>query len=128
MPPKLAQILETLEELYGPQKLAGPTDPYEMIVFLNCGYPASDGKCAKGFEALKREVGVQPNKLLAVSKTKLAKLIRPRVILPAVCAQRLKDTARSVKNDLDGDLAATLQKRMDEAKRKAGNGSAEKSL
>ena len=125
---KLEQILETLEETYGPQKLAGPTDPYEMIVFLNCGYPARDGKCAKGFEALKREVGVQPNKLLAVSKTKLAKLIRPSVILPAVCAQRLKDIARRVKNDLDGDLAATLQKRMDEAKRKAGNGSAEKSL
>jgi len=37
---KLEQILETLEETYGPQKLAGPTDPYEMIVFLNCGYPA----------------------------------------------------------------------------------------
>jgi len=52
----------------------------------------------------------------------------PSVILPAVCAERLKDLARRVKNDLDGDLAATLQKRMDEAKRKAGNGSAEKSL
>lgn len=30
MPPKLAQILETLEERYGTEKLAGPRNPYEM--------------------------------------------------------------------------------------------------
>src|SRR5437667_29689 len=53
MPAKLVQILEILEKAYGPQQLAGPTDAYEMIVFLNCGYPASDGACAKGFDALK---------------------------------------------------------------------------
>src|SRR5437762_12980552 len=82
MPAKLVQILEILEKAYGPQQLAGPTDAYEMIVFLNCGYPASDGACAKGFDALKREVGVQPNKLLAVSRAKLAKLMRPSVIVP----------------------------------------------
>src|SRR5207249_3499037 len=50
MPAKLVQILEILEKAYGPQQLAGPTDAYEMIVFLNCGYPASDGACAKGFD------------------------------------------------------------------------------
>lgn len=71
--PKLAQILENLEKVYGPQKLAGPTDPYEMIVFLNCCYPATDGSCAKGFDALKREVGVHPKKILGASKAKLAK-------------------------------------------------------
>ena len=74
--PKVTQILDLLEDLYGSQKLAGPTDPYEMIVFLNCGYPASDVKCSKGFDVLMREVGVQPKKLLAVSKGKLAKLKR----------------------------------------------------
>ena len=116
MPPKLAQILETLEELYGPQKLAGPTDPYEMIVFLNCGYPASDGKCAKGFEVLKSEIGTEPNKLLAASKPKLAKLMGTSVIAPAVCANRLKEIAREVKNEFSGDLTAALEKRLREGK------------
>ena len=124
----MEQILETLEETYGPQKLAGPTDPYEMIVFLNCGYPASNGKCAKGFEALKLEVGLQPKNLLAVSMAKLAKLMQPSVIMPAVCAERLKEIARKVKNELDGDLTAALQKRMHQAKGKRGNGSAEEGL
>lgn len=116
MPAKLTQILDSLEELYGSQKLAGPADPYEMIVFLNCGYPASDGKCTKGFEVLKREVGVQPKKLLAAPKEKLAKLMRPSVIVPGVCAERLKEIAGKVEKELDGDLTAVLQKRMREAK------------
>lgn len=116
MPAKLTQILDLLEELYGSQKLAGPTDPYEMIVFLNCGYPASDVKCAKGYDVLKREVGVQPKKLLAAPKAKLAKLMRPSVIMPEVCAERLKEIAGKVEKELDGDLTAVLQKRMREAK------------
>src|SRR6266566_4357761 len=128
MPAKLVQILEILEKAYGPQQLAGPTDAYEMIVFLNCGYPASDGACAKGFDALKREVGVQPNKLLAVSRAKLAKLMRPSVIVPAACAERLKDIAGTVKNEFDEDLTAALEKRIAEAKGRPANGSGENNL
>jgi len=121
MPSKLAQILEILEKAYGSQKLAGPSDPYEMVVFLNCGYPASDRACLKGFEALKGEVGVEPNQLLAVSQAKLAKLMRPSVIVPKVCAQRLRDIARTVKTELHGDLTAALEKRIEEAQGKHRN-------
>ena len=74
----LTQILDILEKKYGSQKLAGPKDPYEMVVFLNCGYPASDAKCAKGFQALKREVGVPPEQVLAATKAKLARVITPQ--------------------------------------------------
>ena len=116
MPTKLLQILDALETAYGNQRLAGPTDPYEMIVFLNCGYPASDAKCAKGFEALKREVGVEPKKILAVPKAKLAKVMRPSVIIPRLCADRLKEIARKVKSELKGDLTAVLKERLREAK------------
>lgn len=112
----LTQILEVLENKYGAQKLAGPNDPYEMIVFLNSGYPASDAKCAKGFEALKRKVGVEPKKVLAVSKPKLAKTMRPSVILPSLCAERLKEIARKVRDELKGDLTAALRQRLREAK------------
>ena len=112
----MTQILDVLKDLYGPQKLAGPRDPYEMIVFLNSGYPASDAKCAKGFEALKREIGEQPKKILAVSKAKLAKVMRPNVILPGLCAERLKEIAGRVSNEFKGDLTAALKQRLREAK------------
>ena len=117
MSSKLAQILQLLEKAYGPQKLAGPTDPHEMIVFLNCGYPASDTKCAKGFEELKHEVGVQAEKVLAVSKSKLAKVMRPSVITPGVCAERLKEIARKVKGEFKGDFTTVLKQHLREAKR-----------
>lgn len=116
MPTKLTQILEALEKAYGPQKLIGPKDPYEMIVFLNSGYPASDAKCAKGFEALKREVSVHPKKVLAVSKAKLAKVMRPNVIIPTLCAERLKEIARKVRDEFKGELAAALKQRLREVK------------
>src|SRR5689334_5149440 len=87
-----------------------------MIVFLNSGYPASDAKCAKGFEALKREIGEQPKKILAVSKAKLAKVMRPNVILPGLCAERLKEIAGRVSNEFKGDLTAALKQRLREAK------------
>src|SRR5712692_7303136 len=37
----LGQVLDGLANRYGQQKAVGPTDPYEMILFLNCGYPAT---------------------------------------------------------------------------------------
>lgn len=116
MDTKLTQILDVLEDLYGPQKLAGPKDPYEMIVFLNSGYPASDAKCAKGFEALKREIGEQPKNILAVSKAKLAKVMRPSVIIPGLCAERLKEIAGKVRDEFKGDITTALKQRLREAK------------
>ena len=116
MATKLTQILEVLENTYGPQKLVGPKDPYEMIVFLNSGYPTSDAKCAKGFEALKREVGVPPKKVLAVSKPKLAKVMQPNVILPSLCAELLKEIARKVRDEFKGERTAALKQRLREAK------------
>ena len=56
----LAKILDHLERFYGkPEppksilpKLSGRADPYEMLLYTNCGYPATDKACTKGFEAL----------------------------------------------------------------------------
>jgi endonuclease III len=98
------EILEALEKMYGPQRAAGPADPYEMIVYLNCGYPASDASCSKGFDALKREVGLKPKEILAAPKSKLAKLLRLGGIVPELRAVRLKEIARKVKAQFGGDL------------------------
>jgi hypothetical protein len=75
--------------MYGPQKPTGPADPYEMIVYLNCGYPTTDASCSKGFNALKQEVGLSPQQILAASWTRLAKLLRLGGMMPELCAERL---------------------------------------
>jgi len=120
--PNLLEVLDTLENLYGPQKAAGPTDPYEMIVYVNCGYPATDVSCSKGFELLNREVGLKPENLLAAPKAKLTKLMQFGGIVPELRAEKLKDIARMVKADLGGDLKAVLNKWMLEEKKQPGKG------
>jgi endonuclease III len=88
----------------------GPNDPYEMIVFVNCGYPATDVSCSKGFEALKREVGLKPESLLDAPKAKLAKLMQLGGIVPELRAEKLKEIARMVKDQFGKDLLAALKK------------------
>jgi endonuclease-3 len=118
----LNQVLESLEKLYGPQKAAGPSDPYEMIVYVNCGYPATDVSCAKGFEALKREVGLKPENILEAPRAKLAKLMRLGGIVPELRAEKLKEIARMVKDQFGEDLPATLKKWMLEEMKQPGKG------
>src|SRR5260370_23420977 len=88
-----------------------------MIVYLNCGYPASDASCLKGFDALKREAGLSPREILAAPKSKLVKLLRLGGIVPELRADRLKEIARKVKAEFGGDLKAVLKNGMPSGKK-----------
>lgn len=120
--PNVNEVLDSLEKMYGPQRAAGPTDPYEMIAYLNCGYPASDASCSKGFDALKWEVGLSPREILAAPKSKLVKLLRLGGIVPEPRADRLKEIARRVKVEFGGNLKAVLKERLQEEKQQEGKG------
>jgi endonuclease III len=116
------EILDALEKMYGLQHAAGPADPYEMIVYLNCGYPASDAACSKGFDALKREVGLSPKEILAAPKAKLVKLLRLGGIVPELRAERLKEIARKVKVEYGGDLKSALKISVRQEKKQTDKG------
>ena len=120
--PNLDDVLERLEQLYGPHKTTSPTDPYEMILYANCGYPATDASCSKGFEALKHEVGLKPEEILAAPKAKLTKLMRLGGIVPELRAGRLKEIARMVKTEFAGDLKAALKKCLQRERKHPGKG------
>jgi endonuclease-3 len=112
----LAGILDSLEKHYGVQLAVGPRTPYERILFVNCGYPATDGSCTKGYEALKREVGTKPQEILAAPKAELAKLMRLGGIVPELRAERLETIARMVNELFGGDLNRALGKMMQDEK------------
>jgi len=114
--PGLAKVLDRLEEHYGEQKAVGPTDPYEMIVFVNSAYPATDAACAKGYEALKSEVGTKPDEILKGPKGKLLKAARLGGMLPEMRVERWKLIARMVKKEFGGDLSSTLKKFVNDEK------------
>lgn len=120
--PTLAQALDRLEELYGKQQAVGPNDPYEMILFVNCGYPATDASCTKGYEGLKREIGTKPEKILAVPKTKFAKCVGLGGIVAELRADRLKTIAQLVNEEFGGDLKWSLEKLLQEEVEEPGKG------
>ncbi len=106
--PTIPELLDKLEKFYRKQVPCWPVDPYEFIVWWQCGYPASDKTCAKGWEKLTSEVGIEPRDLLAATPARLASALKPGGMVPEVRALRLKEIAMRVQNEFGGDLRAAL--------------------
>jgi endonuclease III len=105
---QLPQLLDALESFYGPQMPHWPADPYQFIVWWHCGYPASDSSCAKGWESLNRQIGLEPDRLLAANPSRLVLALKPGGMIPELRAMRLKEVAERVQKEFGGDLAAAL--------------------
>jgi endonuclease III len=114
----LPEIFQQLEQFYGPQQPGWPTDPYLFIVWWHCGYPASEAACNRGWEALSRDVGVDPEQLLAATPARLAQSLKPGGMVPELRAMRLKEIAARVKDEFAGDLRSALAGPLPEARRK----------
>lgn len=114
---KVARILDRLEKHYGKRKPLPPPGAYEMVIYANCGYPANDATCTKGFAELKKRVGIRPDRILAASDHELAAILRLGGIVPELRALRLKEIAARVRDKYGGDLSAALRKPVPEAKK-----------
>src|SRR6266436_5540970 len=105
---RIPELLRKLESFYGMQEPSWPTDPYRFLVWWHCGYPASDAACAKGWQSLNQEIGIEPEQLLAASPANLANALRPGGMVPELRAMRLKEIAARVKDEYGSDLRAAL--------------------
>ena len=113
----VAEILRQLEAFYGRQEPGWPTDPYEFLIWWNSGYPASDAACAKGWESLNREIGIEPRQLLAAGAGKLAKALKPGGMVPELRAMRVLEIAARVQDEFGGDLWRGLAGPLAQARR-----------
>jgi len=114
---RVGQILDRLEKHYGRLKPPPPTDPYQMLLHRNAGYPQSDQRCAKGFLALKKQVGLAPKQILAASDEELRDAMRHGGMVPELRAQRLREIAARVLDEFGGDMRAVLKGPLPEARR-----------
>ena len=105
---RIPELFRKLESTYGKQVPSWPTDPYLFLVWWHCGYPASDTTCTKGWQSLKREIGVDPEELLSASPANLGRALRPGGMVPELRAIRLKEIAARVKDEFAGDLRSAL--------------------
>lgn len=112
----LAFVLDELESFYGPQVPNWPDDPYAFLVWWHCGYPASDILCAKGWESLNRQIGIDPQALLVASASKMAAALRPGGLYPEKRTMRLKEIAERALKQFDGDLRSNLSGPASEAR------------
>src|SRR5271167_257382 len=115
--PTVPALLDRLEEFYGQQEPCWPVDPYEFIVWWHCGYPASDVACAKGWERLTSEVGIEPHRLLKASPARLASALKAGGMVPELRALRLQEIALRVENEFGGDLRTALSGRVSDARK-----------
>jgi endonuclease III len=104
----LAQLLDKLEKFHGTQEPSWPLDPYEFLIWWQCGYPASDAACAKGWKGLTTQIGTDPDALLAAAPAHIAAAIKAGGMVPELRAQRVKEIAFEVKNEFGGDLREAL--------------------
>lgn len=102
------EILNDLESFYGVQAPCWPTDPYEFLIWWHCGYPASDANCARGWEALNKQVGIRPHQILEAGNAKLARALEAGGMVPELRGLRLLQIARRVQDEFAGDLHAAL--------------------
>jgi endonuclease-3 len=104
----LIQLLDILAAFHGEREVNWPTDPYLFLVWLHCGYPASDARCAKGWESLASQIGVDAERILAANPTQLARALKPGGMVPELRAMRLKEIAERILKQYGGDLRAGL--------------------
>ena len=112
------ELLNSLEKFYGRQQAYWPTDAYEFIVWWHCGYPQSDAACAKGWQKLSADVGIEPEKILAATPAKLAGALKLGGMVPELRALRLKESAMRVRDQYDGDLSAALRGSLADSRKK----------
>lgn len=107
---QITDLLDYLESNYGVLDPAAPTDPYEFLIWWQCGYPASEERCSKGWASLTCEVGIAPERLIFASTAKLAGALKAGGMVPDLRAARAKEIAQRVQEDYGGDLRSALSR------------------
>jgi endonuclease III len=113
---RLARVLDALEKLHGAVRVPRAADAYDLVVRVQCGYPASEIACERGYAALASTVGTSPEALLRAPKAKLVAALRAGGIVPELRAARLKEIAKAAVK-LGGDLGAMLRQPLAAARR-----------
>ena len=114
----LGPALDTLEGYYGPQTPGWPTDPFLFLIWWHCGYPPSEERCARGWNALTAAVGLTPIALAAARPATLTRALKAGGLAPELRAARVQAIARRVQAEFAGDLRAALARRSEADARK----------
>ena len=103
----LCGVVEALSSLYGPPPPPVSTDPFELVLWENVAYLASDERRAEAMECLRRTVGTTPQQIRAASAEGLAEAVG-KGILPSHSEAKLRRAADVAIDEFGGDLSGIL--------------------
>ena len=115
---RLGLVLSKFEVHYGRPKPPQFAGPLEMILWEIVAYLADDTRRRVAFEALREQVGLTPQKILAAPKKLLRDITRIGGSIAAEeRAERLQASAQLTLDEFGGDLASVLKLPPQKAKR-----------
>src|SRR5262245_15518707 len=115
--PTLLDVVAKLEAAHGRPKPPAHVDPWELIVLENVVYLASDDDREKAFQALRRQVGIQPKRILEADRATLRRICGSAGILADNSLQKLLDAAEVAESEFEGDVSKALDLPPAQAKR-----------
>ncbi|MBV8433889.1 MAG: hypothetical protein JO029_06370 [Candidatus Eremiobacteraeota bacterium] len=99
-----------LRACYGKAEHPEPSDPFAAIVWENVAYLVDDERRRRVFERLQRDVGIDPDRLLAAGPARIETIVAPGGgMQPSRRAEKVLECARIAMECAGGDLRAALK-------------------
>jgi endonuclease III len=111
----LPQVIEQLEALYGEPDPPDVTNPWEMIIWENVAYLVDDERRRQAVLALREQIGISPEEILAATPAQLLKAA-VRGIVPEQSVEKLRRSAAIALQEFSGDLRPILRRPLAQAK------------
>jgi endonuclease III len=115
--PDLKHLLARLKRHYGSPAFPPAKGPFELILWENACYLLPDTRRAEVFEALRDQVGLTAEKILAATQTVLLPLAKRGGMRPETRVFRWREIARITLDQFGGDLNALLKLPYKDAKK-----------
>ena len=102
------EALAKLARFYGPLRESEPSDPFELVVWENVAYLVDDARRRAAFDALRREIGIEPHTLLKAGARSIERAIVDGGMLPRRRAEKVMRCAQIAMESAGGNLREAL--------------------
>jgi len=111
---RLSAALQALRKLYGWPESEPARGPFELLLYENIAYLASDARREEAFRLLRERTGLSPNGVLAAAPATLREAAS-RGIVPDQTVEKLRAIAAITLEDFGGDLEEVIRRPVPEA-------------
>jgi endonuclease III len=112
----LEDIVDRLGEIYGEPAAPPPRTLLDLVLFENVAYLTTDARRERAFDLLKRGIGTEPARILAMPDEAL-EAVASQGILPANQAGKLRTIARIAQDEFGGDLESLRDQPLETARK-----------